>query len=306
MTRTLSILDAQHIGLTSFDVVDVREPDEFARGHLPGARSVPLSKLTESLGDHLPRDKVLFVCAKGMRSQVAASAAEKFGLGEVYSLEGGTLAWESAGLPVERPAPPAAVAAPRPLPVVDDSVSPELDAIVAVNMGELRRKRGMSLDELAGHTGLSRTLLGQIENGRTSPSVSMVWKIARVFDVPFSALLVTDRQSATTFLAGAKAKRLVSPDGRFSSRALFPAGESPNVEFYELFLAAHSREDAEPHRAGTRENLVVTAGRLDLELPTERFNLEKGDAIAFSADVPHAYVNPGRQECWMYLVMTYS
>jgi len=109
----------------------------------------------------------------------------------------------------------------------------------------------------------------------------------------------------TAVLRRASAKRLVSADGRFSSRALFPFGESNDVEFYELWLAPHGREEAEAHPPGTRENLVVTAGSLELEVAGQRYELGEGDAIVFGADVPHAYTNPGHDACWMYLVMTY-
>jgi transcriptional regulator with XRE-family HTH domain len=171
----------------------------------------------------------------------------------------------------------------------------------------LRTERNLSLDELARQAGLSRNLLGQIELGKTAPSVSVVWKIARVFDVPFSALLATaEPAQASVVLRRADAKRLVSPDGRFSSRALYIPGARTHVEFYELFLAAQSREDAQPHRAGTRENLIVARGRLDLDVADKHFELATGDAIVFAADVPHAYVNPSNDECWLYLVMTYT
>ena len=100
-------------------------------------------------------------------------------------------------------------------------------------------------------------------------------------------------------------EKIEDADGRFSSRALFSPDDKGSFEFYELFLAARSREDAEAHAPGTRENLLVTQGRLVLELGSERFELEKGDAIAFTADMKHAYVNPSNEECWMSLVMTY-
>jgi quercetin dioxygenase-like cupin family protein len=136
--------------------------------------------------------------------------------------------------------------------------------------------------------------------------VSVLWKIAQAFNVHFSALLQTPQPLGTSVLRQGDAKRLVSPDGRFSSRALFPFSEKPDAEFYELFLAAHSREDAQPHQPGTRENLIVTAGRLELHVGGQQFDLDRGDAIVFTADVPHSYVNPGGGECWMYLVMTYA
>jgi rhodanese-related sulfurtransferase/transcriptional regulator with XRE-family HTH domain len=315
MARILELGDvAALVAAGDLDIVDVREPDEWRTGHVPGARLVPLGELRADPRAKLPRDRVLFVCATGARSLTAASLAERAGLTEVYSLDGGTLAWARAGLPLEAPEAPversASVTAAEAEGAGDGAScglpEPTLDAVVGANLRALRGARDLSLDALARLTGHGRSLLGQIENGRASPSVSVVWKIARAFDVPFSALLANADRSPTSVMRSADARRLVSPDGRFSSRALYPLEEPTNVEFYELFLAAHSREDAAPHRQGTRENLIVTAGRLELEVDGVRHELGKGDAIAFTADVPHAYVNPGAEDCSMYLVMTYA
>ena len=112
-------------------------------------------------------------------------------------------------------------------------------------------------------------------------------------------------QHGDRIFRASNAKRIVGADGRFSSRALFSPDDKGAFELYELWLAGHGREDAEAHAPGTRENLVVTSGRLVLEIGKERHELAKGDAIAFTADVPHAYINPGSEECWMNLVMTY-
>jgi rhodanese-related sulfurtransferase/transcriptional regulator with XRE-family HTH domain len=333
MPKIVDVQQAQQLmSDASIDVIDVRAPAEWKRGHVPRARNVPLEDLQANVLKHVSASRVLFVCARGSRSLKAAQAAEAAGIGDVSSLEGGTLAWEAARLPLEgAPAPAAAPAtsaksatssasasasasaskAAQETPSEselenEDAPDPALDSIVAENLRKLREKRGMSLDELARLSGLSRTLLGQLEMGRTSPSVSLVWRLARAFDVHFSVLLGTAERVETTVLRESKAKRLVSPDGRFSSRALFNLAEKPNVEFYELALAAHSREDAQPHHPGTRENLIVASGRLELEVGSERFELAKGDAIVFTADIAHSYVNPGNEECRMYLVMTYA
>jgi len=310
MTHTVGPHEVEAlIAAGDMDVVDVRELREWQTGHVPGARLVPLDQLRADPKTALPRDKVLFVCQKGMRSLTAAKIAEELGHKEVYSLEGGTSAWSKAGLPITIPPDPRALArsgakgAPAPL---IESPEPALDAIVGENVRELRNRRGLSLDALAKLTGISRTTLGQIELGKNVPSVATVWKIARAFDVHFSTLLATPGRVATSLLRRKTAKRLVSADGRFTSRALFPFGEQQQVEFYELWLAARGREDAEAHAPGTRENLVVTKGRLELEVGGERFELAEGDAIVFGADVPHAYVNPANEECWMHLVMSYT
>ncbi len=124
--------------------------------------------------------------------------------------------------------------------------------------------------------------------------------------MPFAALLARPGSSELRIFRSAGAKRISGTDGRFSSRALYhPEDTGGAFEFYELWLAGHGREDAEPHPRGTRENLVVTSGRLVLEIGGQRHELAKGDAIAFTADAPHSYVNPASEECWMNLVMTY-
>lgn len=314
MSTSISPHDAEaRIAAGGVDLVDVREPDEFAAGHLPGARNVPLAQLKAELKanpkKHLKDGATIFVCAKGVRSQSAATAAEAAGATDVFSIEGGTDAWRRANLPIETPTPKEAKA---PVAAADEEAASDapVDAVVGANMRELRKQKGLSLDQLTIATGLSRSLLGQIELGQATASVSVVWKIAQAFGVHFSALLAAGEPAGTKVLRLKDAKRLVSPDGRYASRALYPFGDKPAAEFYELFLAGHSREDAEAHQPGTRENLVVTAGRLELHVGTgasaRTYTLEKGDAVVFIADVPHAYVNPSKDECWMYLVMTYS
>jgi phage shock protein E len=96
--KTLSPEQAQEL-ITSgdCDVVDVREPREWSRGHLPGARLVSFDRLRQSPKSTLTRDNVIFVCAAGVRSQAAAKVAEESGFSNVYNLSGGTRNWVSSG-----------------------------------------------------------------------------------------------------------------------------------------------------------------------------------------------------------------
>jgi hydroxyacylglutathione hydrolase len=82
-------------------VVDVREPGEFAAGHVPGAVSIPQAELALRLGD-LPRDRdLLVVCEGGVRSVRAAHFLKQVGFSKITNLVGGTAAWRNAGLPTE-------------------------------------------------------------------------------------------------------------------------------------------------------------------------------------------------------------
>jgi rhodanese-related sulfurtransferase len=81
-------------------IVDVRTPEEFAKGSLPGARNVPADKLAEKTRD-IKKDKPLIVvCASGSRAGRAAAQLRASGFAEVYVLAGGLAAWREAGLPV--------------------------------------------------------------------------------------------------------------------------------------------------------------------------------------------------------------
>lgn len=84
----------------SVQVVDVREPSEWSRGHIPGAQFVELAAVRSDPGHAVPRDGILFVCAGGVRSETAARHAIASGATRVYSLIGGTSSWMKAGLPI--------------------------------------------------------------------------------------------------------------------------------------------------------------------------------------------------------------
>ena len=177
---------------------------------------------------------------------------------------------------------------------------------VGENLRRQRIRRGLSLERLAKVSGVSRSMLGQIELGQSVPTIKTVWRIATALQLPFASLLADSNKRGTRLLAVTEAKTLSSQDGTFTSRALFPFDEERKVEFYELKLAPRSQENAEPHAPGTRENLVVTAGALEVSVDGELHRLSVGDALVFDADVPHVYRNPGAAQTVMYLVMTYA
>lgn len=84
-------------------VVDVRAVGEYATGHLPGAKNVPLPDLESKLMRELdPARPTAVVCAGGYRSAAAASLLQRHGFAQLYNVIGGTSAWESAGYAVER------------------------------------------------------------------------------------------------------------------------------------------------------------------------------------------------------------
>jgi XRE family transcriptional regulator, regulator of sulfur utilization len=193
----------------------------------------------------------------------------------------------------------------EPLPPGDDIGAAELGKRVATNLREMRKARGLSLDQLAVASGVSRAALSQIETLRSNPSLSVLWKIAVGLGVHFAELIGATSQNVSV-LRRSDVQVLRSSDGRMESRPLTPAGACPWVEAYELRLAARASHTSEPHATGTREVLVVLSGQLRVHVGTEVHELGPGDSISFMADQPHGYENMSSSELRCHDMIIYT
>jgi transcriptional regulator with XRE-family HTH domain len=192
----------------------------------------------------------------------------------------------------------------RPLPPGDDLGAADLARRVAINLRDKRKARGLSLDQLAAASGVSRAALSQIETVKSNPSLSVLWKVAVGLEIPFSEL-VSEAGPAVNLLRRKDAQVLRSADGVMESRPAAPAGFSRFVEVYELRLAARATHASEPHAPGTQELIVVLSGLLCMHLGGERYQLGPGDSLTFPADHPHAYENPGGGEARYHNTIIY-
>lgn len=178
---------------------------------------------------------------------------------------------------------------------------------VGENLRRLRRRQGYSLEKLSKLSSVSRAMLGQIETGRSVPTVSLLAKISLALDVSVASLLTPQDTIETDVLRAGKTHSIVSSEGRFVARALFPLGGERKVEFYEVTIAPAHIELAKAHAPGTRENLTIVHGSVEIQIGRERpIRLGDGDSVVFAADQPHTYRNLGSEPAVLYLVVTYA
>jgi len=85
-------------------VIDIRDPGEFAQGHILNARNIPLGELAQRVKEleRLKARPVIVSCANGQRASTAAAILRKHGFTNVVNLSGGITGWQQAGLPTEK------------------------------------------------------------------------------------------------------------------------------------------------------------------------------------------------------------
>jgi XRE family transcriptional regulator, regulator of sulfur utilization len=192
-----------------------------------------------------------------------------------------------------------------PIPSGDEVGAAEMAGRVAENLRGQRKRRAMSLDELAQVTGVSRAALSQIETRKTNPTIGVLWKIASGMGIAFADLIGETRAELAVLRRG-EAQPLRSVDGKFESRPLMPASGIPQVEMYELRLAARARHVSEPHGPGTREIVVVLSGAMRMTVGDHSDDLGPGDSVVFDANKPHVYENSGGSEARYHNVIVYG
>ena len=171
---------------------------------------------------------------------------------------------------------------------------------------ELRKQRDWSLEQLSTASGVSRSMLSQIERNEANPTLAVAFRIAQAFGMTLAELLETPgAQSSIQTIRGNDRAHIFRSDADCQIRTLSPLNLEKDVEFYEIRLEPGGALRSAPHFAGTREYLAVQRGRIRLESGGDTEELHAGDSASYRADVPHAITNLGRTEALAYLVDIY-
>lgn len=190
-------------------------------------------------------------------------------------------------------------------------MSPKIDSegTLGSNLGgkvrSLRRRRGWSLETLAEASGVSRSMLSQVERNETNPTVVVALAVAGALGVSVDELLgVPEGGSPIESIRGRDSTYVYRSDDTCQIRTLSPLAPDRQLEFYEIGLAPGGELRSAPHFAGTREFLTVRQGKVRLECGEHSSDLGSGDSAAYPADVRHAIVNLGTKRAVVYLVDT--
>jgi XRE family transcriptional regulator, regulator of sulfur utilization len=168
----------------------------------------------------------------------------------------------------------------------------ELASLGARIGGGIRARRhtaGHTLEELASRSGLSKTILSRIENGRGNPSVETLFRIARALGLPLSALLEDGEPPAARRIPARSGTPLLGDSG-MSAWLILSERVPYRIELIELDLPAGVEHPSDGHLAETVELVYCTRGRLRAGPIGEEVELAVGDCAWFRADTPHHYI----------------
>jgi transcriptional regulator with XRE-family HTH domain len=176
---------------------------------------------------------------------------------------------------------------------------------LGVRVRDLRKDRGLTLEELAAASGVSRAMISKLERGEKNPTLVIAARLAEGLGVSLSRLAGVEERREVVVVPRERRPVLRDTGTGFERQSLSPTFAGRGVEFLRNVVPEGSTSgDFPPHRKGVEEHLVVERGELEATLGGERYLLREGDALYFEADLPHRFDNVGRGDCSYYLVIS--
>ena len=163
---------------------------------------------------------------------------------------------------------------------------------VGRNIADIRRRKGLTLDELAKLSSVSRASISALERGADNPRVQTLWNLADALGVNFGTLVGHGGDERVVDDDGVNVRLIQRDEGR------------KVVEAYLMEIPAGVARDAEPHVSGVTEHVVVLSGEMRTG-PTDGASLlEAGQSVSFAADAPHTYA-AGREDARAIVTVVY-
>lgn len=176
--------------------------------------------------------------------------------------------------------------------------------ILSTNLKKIREERGLSLDKLSEMTGVSKSMLRQIEIGQSNPTITTIWKIANGLRLPFTALIQEGRPEVILSPFKKKAP-LPTPVAGYRIYSLVPFTPERSFESYYLEVDPGTALSAEPHQANAEEQVFLMQGQLKISVQDTDYVVKQGNFINFQANCDHRYENFGDEMVIAIMLISY-
>ncbi|NRB04552.1 MAG: helix-turn-helix transcriptional regulator [Rhodobacteraceae bacterium] len=164
----------------------------------------------------------------------------------------------------------------------------EILSLLPVRLKDARQSLGLSLDAVAKLSGVSRSMVSQIERGESSPTIATLWNLTRALQVDFAGLLEEGPAGdVIEVIRKDEAPRIDNCGDGCAIRILSPPEDVGKHEVYELSFARGGQLNSQPHRGGSREQICILSGTLVVQAGETTQVLNAGDTARYPVDVPH-------------------
>lgn len=175
---------------------------------------------------------------------------------------------------------------------------------ISESVRSIRKRKGWTLEQLAAASGVSRSMLSQIERNGANPTVAPACRIAQAFGLSLSAIVDDSGDTdGIEIVRGDDRTFHCRLDRKRRWRTLSPLHLEKDLEFHELQLKPGGILRSSPHFKGTCEFLTVERGMVRVTTGDESCDLASGDSAYYPADRSHAVTNIGQDDAVMFLVV---
>lgn len=164
---------------------------------------------------------------------------------------------------------------------------PDIHDRLAASLKSARKSKGLSLDAVAKLSGVSRSMVSQIERAESSPTVATLWNLTQALQVDFAGLLEGKTAPGIEVIRAEAAPSIGGRGLGVRIRILSPAEAAGEHEVYELSFMVGGELVSDPHSPGCREHLTVLEGAVIVGSGEEEQRLGTGDTARYFADRPH-------------------
>jgi transcriptional regulator with XRE-family HTH domain len=172
------------------------------------------------------------------------------------------------------------------------SIDDEILTRIAQAIRRRREDMGLTVRALAGRSGVSASMISDVERAAKSPTISTLAALSKALEMPLSTLVESREPTRMRVLKASERQWLIEPSTSAKRDRFAPTVAGSEVEFLRYVVPAHTLAGPFPaHAPGTIEHVYLAAGAVRLTLGNDVANLEAGDSCSCYADLPHGFDN---------------
>lgn len=175
-----------------------------------------------------------------------------------------------------------------------ESYLPDIEQAIAGKISQLRALRGLTLDQLARSSGVSRAMISRIERGEATPTAALLARICSALGMTLSRFFADEEKAQSPLLRHADQATWKDPETGYVRRAISPPRAGSPVDIVEVMFPAGARVSFPPHAAsqGMNQYVWLFEGVLEMTTGNEVHRLEPGDCLFMPVGEGHSFHNP--------------